>query len=145
MTGLDTAMIALCCAMPTLVLATDLTVNIENVKDDHGSLIVSLFSVERSESFPAHDDQAFRKTAVRALEGRTVLVFQNLNDGEYAISVVHDENDNGRMDHNALKMPKEGFGFSNQPSLIFGLPSFKRAAFTVSPSARDIKIPLTYW
>tara|TARA_R110000744_G_scaffold111003_1_gene209135 strand:- start:11 stop:385 length:375 start_codon:yes stop_codon:yes gene_type:complete len=38
-------------------------------------------------------------------------------DKTYAIFAFHDENENGKLDLNPLKMPKEGFGFSNNPTL----------------------------
>ncbi len=41
------------------------------------------------------------------------VVFENLAPGEYGISVVHDENENGDLDKNFVGIPKEGFAFGN--------------------------------
>lgn len=52
-------------------------------------------------------------------------------DGTYAIAIVHDENGNNRLDK-MLLLPREGFGFSRNPAITTGPPSFKAASFTVS-------------
>jgi uncharacterized protein (DUF2141 family) len=49
--------------------------------------------------------------------------------GEYAISIIHDKNRNGRLDTNFIGIPKEPFGFSNNPKIKFGPPSFSDAKF----------------
>jgi uncharacterized protein (DUF2141 family) len=55
--------------------------------------------------------------------------------------VLHDENENSKMDFNFLGMPLEGYGFSNDASGTFGPPSFEDAAFRLKarPSAVSIK------
>lgn len=54
--------------------------------------------------------------------------------GTYAVSLIHDENGNGKLD-TALGMPREGFGFSRNPAISFGPPKFKSAAFVVNGTA----------
>lgn len=56
--------------------------------------------------------------------------------GTYAIAVVHDENSNNKLDA-AIFLPKEGFGFSRNPTITFGPPSFKSASFAVSGDMRQ--------
>ncbi|MDZ3832370.1 MAG: DUF2141 domain-containing protein [Sphingopyxis sp.] len=65
----------------------------------------------------ATDAGAFRAAVLRA--------------GTYAIAVVHDENSNNKMDK-ALFLPREGFGFSRNPTITTGPPSFKAASFVVN-------------
>ena len=55
------------------------------------------------------------------------VVFENLKPGEYAVSVFHDQNNNGKMDTNAVGIPKEGFAFGNNATGLFGPPSFDNA------------------
>lgn len=45
--------------------------------------------------------------------------------GEYAISVHHDENNNGKLDTGLFGIPKEKYGFSNNAKGFMGPPSFK--------------------
>lgn len=56
--------------------------------------------------------------------------------GTYAIAVVHDENSNNKMDV-AIFLPKEGFGFSRNPTITVGPPSFKSASFAVAGDTRQ--------
>lgn len=57
------------------------------------------------------------------------LTFTNIPSGTYAISLYHDENDNGALDLGAFRIPEEPYGFSNNPSSMFGPPSFEEASF----------------
>ncbi len=57
---------------------------------------------------------------------------QKLQEGTYAIVVYQDLNKNGILDRNRLGLPTEPYGFSNNPSTLFGPPSFQKAAFEVS-------------
>jgi uncharacterized protein (DUF2141 family) len=43
----------------------------------------------------------------------TLQIEVKLEPGKYGISLMDDENFNGKMDYNFLGIPKEGFGFSN--------------------------------
>ena len=60
------------------------------------------------------------------------VIFENLKPGKYAISVLHDTNNNKDMDRNKLGIPKEGFGFSNNVTGAMGPPSFERAQYRFS-------------
>lgn len=53
--------------------------------------------------------------------------------GSYAFAVLHDENDNGRMDK-LMGLPREGFGFSRNPVIRLGPPRFAQSAFAVASS-----------
>ena len=71
------------------------------------------------------------KLSVPAREAHA-LEFRNLASGSYALSIVHDENGNGRLDTFA-KIPREGYGFSGNPPIRFGPPKFAEASFTLAP------------
>jgi uncharacterized protein (DUF2141 family) len=67
------------------------------------------------------------------------IIVKGLPPGSYAISLVHDENGNGRLDK-ALLIPREGFGFSRNPKIGFGPPKF--AAVEVAFGQADVRIPV---
>ena len=50
--------------------------------------------------------------------------------GDYAVSVFHDENSNGKLDRNFMGMPKEGVGKSNDAAGHFGPPKYDDARFS---------------
>lgn len=72
------------------------------------------------------------------------LGIPDLPAGDYAIAVIHDENDNGKLDTFA-GIPREGIGFSRNPKLAFGPPSFASARFSVSGQAAPQAIRLKYF
>ncbi len=64
--------------------------------------------------------------------------------GRYAVVVIHDENSNMKLDRNFFGIPKEGFGFSNNPRVIFSAPSFQAAEMPVACPSTQIEIRLIY-
>jgi uncharacterized protein (DUF2141 family) len=64
--------------------------------------------------------------------------------GRYAIAVMHDENENHKLDKNFLGIPKEGFGFANNPRIGMSAPSFDAAAHQVNCPETDVEIRLIY-
>jgi uncharacterized protein (DUF2141 family) len=59
------------------------------------------------------------------------LAFRDLEPGSYAVSVIHDENGNRRLDRSVVGIPTEGVGFSHNPRVTFGPPPFDKARFDV--------------
>jgi uncharacterized protein (DUF2141 family) len=57
--------------------------------------------------------------------------FSDLPAGTYAISVFHDENDDGVLNSNFVGMPREGYGFSNNYTYAMHPASFEESHFTV--------------
>ncbi len=89
-------------------------------------------------------DPAAHKLTVPVVAGGTVrLDFGPVAPGRYAISMIHDENGNGKADM-ALFMPKEGFGFSRDAPVRFGPPSFNSAAFMVAEDAVQHSVRMRY-
>jgi uncharacterized protein (DUF2141 family) len=70
--------------------------------------------------------------------------FEDIPLGTYALGVIHDENMNGKLDVNALGMPKEGYGFSNDAKAQFGAPSFDAASFKYDGQTLDLTIQMHY-
>jgi uncharacterized protein (DUF2141 family) len=66
----------------------------------------------------------------------------DLEPGTYAISAFLDRNGNGQLDTNRLGIPTERFGFSNNPRILTGSPSFNSAAVRVLDQSNDIMIRL---
>jgi uncharacterized protein (DUF2141 family) len=132
-------LIGILTALVTLTTyAQDMTVVIKNVKSDAGTVRLSVYNT---------DDQFMKKelenAEVKAVNGQVVAVFKSLKPGTYAISVMHDANDNKELDSNMFGMPKEGFGFSNDAMGMFGPPDFKKASFQYS-GKNQVVINLRY-
>jgi uncharacterized protein (DUF2141 family) len=74
---------------------------------------------------------------------KCIIVIENLKPGKYAFKYFHDENNNEKLDLNWVKIPKEGYGFSNNAKGSFGPPSFKKTIFVIEENT-TLKCTPTY-
>lgn len=75
---------------------------------------------------------------------RTAVAEWQLLPGNYGVAAIHDENGNAQLDRNFLGIPKEGFGFANNPKVRFGPAPFSAALVHVTCPVTDITIHLIY-
>ncbi len=120
------------------VFAADLTVTITDIRSAKGSLGLSVV-----DSAAAWNDQAKAVARQRQpVQGAEVVFrFADLPPGDYAVSVMHDENDNGKLDANFMGMPTEGYGFSNNPQTL-RKPTFEQARFPLEAGGSAINVRL---
>lgn len=71
-------------------------------------------------------------------------VMENLPPGNYGVVAIHDENKNHRLDRNFVGIPKEGFGFANNPHVGLSAPSFEAAIVHVTCPVTEINIHMIY-
>ena len=117
---------------------TSMTVVVKNVKETKGQISVALFN--KADDFMG---KSLASKSTVAQNGEVQLIFENVTPGDYAISVMHDANENNELDSNAFGIPKEGFGFSNDAMGMFGPPSFEKAKFNFT-GENKIAITLKY-
>jgi uncharacterized protein (DUF2141 family) len=121
---------------------SEIVVNISGLKSDKGKCLLYLYNNKKG--FPTDVDKAINTVNGSILNGKSTLVLKNISDGEYAISVIHDENNNGKMDTNFLGMPKEGVGVSNNAKGHFGSPSYEDSKFQLTKKSLIINITIKY-
>lgn len=119
-----------------------IVVKVEGTRNSKGVVRVALFNSEKG--FPSDGQKAFKNISVPAKEGVVQLTVDNLPAGNYAISLLHDENENGVLDTNVVGYPKEGYGASNNNLPAFRAPNFKEAAFEVKAPKQELRISLRY-
>jgi uncharacterized protein (DUF2141 family) len=131
-------------AAPGEARATDvsLTVRVSQLESDRGRVAVALFA--SSKDFP-DQKRAFAGQLTKISGGRASVTFANVRPGIYAVAVLHDENENEKMDFNFLGMPLEGYGFSNDAAATFGPPSFEAASFKLSPRNSYVAVKMRYF
>ena len=71
-------------------------------------------------------------------------VMENLPPGDYSVVAIHDENKNRKLDRNFIGIPKEGFGFANNPHVGLSPPSFDAARVHVTCPVTEIDIHVIY-
>ena len=121
----------------------NLRVRIDGLKNQKGQVCLNIFST--SKGFPNNDKQAIKAKCVKAAKNSITVDFPDLKAGNYAVAVIHDVNADNTLNRNALSIPTEGFGFSNNPRILTGPPKFGESAIFVAGSNTNIQVKLQYF
>jgi uncharacterized protein (DUF2141 family) len=114
----------------------NLTVNIAGLNSDNGSLLVGVYSTK--ENFLK---KPFKSDIIKIMNKKSLVIFKDIPKGAYAVSFVHDENNNKKMDTNFIGVPKEDFGCSNNATGFMGPPKYEDAKFQLTKNKTiNIKI-----
>ena len=112
-----------------------LTVQITNVTSEDGQIILAIYNSSEN-----YDKRIALQEVKLKPEIDTVIFETNVPDGEYLVMLVHDINNNGKLDTTFIGMPKEPVGLSNYDGK--GIPGkFKKHKFPVNENT-EIIIPL---
>lgn len=120
-----------------------LNFTVKGARSNAGSILISLF--KSADGFPDQAEKAVKIKKVKATQGDIRVSMDQLPAGEYAIAFIHDENDNGKLDTSMIGIPKEGIGFSKDPRLTFGAPSFGQAKFILDAGHTSQTANLKYY
>jgi len=116
-----------------------LAVTIDNIKVGNGKIMLALYNVE-ADFLSTKTFRAIEQSVSE--EGKITVLLTDLHHGTYAISLYHDENNNGKLDTNFIKIPKEPYGFSNDAKGVFGPPKYKDASFLFLKEKQELTISL---
>jgi uncharacterized protein (DUF2141 family) len=103
-----------------------------------GNVLIAIFN--ESKEFP--DGKSIMRQITPANSNGMTDIKVDLPDGEYAAAVFLDENKNNKLDKNILGIPKEMFGFSNNPKVLTGPPTFYESEIVVGDAQSNFKIKL---
>jgi uncharacterized protein (DUF2141 family) len=106
-----------------------LSVSVEGVRNDNGSVRCGLYS--SADGF-RESGREMRGAVAPIKDGHATCVLSGVPAGTYAVAVFHAEHNETQMETGLFGKPKQGYGFSNNPSSIFGPPSFNSAAFAMT-------------
>ena len=106
-----------------------ISVTIKDIKTPNGQILMGIYKddVSFDKELPYKKVQAFKTK----ISNGTLVVEVKLEPGKYGISLMDDENFNGKMDYNFIGIPKEGFGFSNYYHTGLTKPKLKSFLFEV--------------
>lgn len=119
-----------------------LTVDLQGFRSDQGVVILSLYA--GAEGFPDEMGKAWRNLTVKVFSRRARAIFVDVPYGQYALSVLHDEDDDGQMKSSWFGTPLEGFGFSGRAASKFGPPTFTDTAFLLVSPTREMLCSIRY-
>jgi uncharacterized protein (DUF2141 family) len=127
---------------PDKEMAT-LTIEVSHLRNSTGRVQCLLYNTEGS--IPDEEfEKYYRITQEKITNNACQITFKNLPKGSYAVTVLHDENSNGKIDKRFF-LPLEGIGFSNYQSLgISNQPSFEKASFELKSDAL-IQVKVIYF
>ena len=117
-----------------------LTVKVSELRNSTGVVLFVLYN--KDGSIP--DDKLkkyYRKEIAPIAKNSAALTFNNLPKGNYAVFILHDENQNNKIDKIFI-LPTEGVGFSNFQTLnLANRPNFSKASFQIKEDLiKSIKI-----
>lgn len=121
---------AFLCGNLFLNAQNNIEVEIENFSSNKGVALVALYDSEGS-----FLKKELKGEIVPIQNNKVLLTFKDLPDGNYAVSVVHDEDENNELTTNFIGIPKESYGSSNNAPSRFGPPKWKDARFEVKNNA----------
>lgn len=88
------------------------------------------------------DPHSLKATIPATVNAR--MQFPGVPEGDYALSILHDQNANARLD-TMMGIPREGVGFSENPTLRFSAPKFASARFHVGQADISKEVRLKYF
>lgn len=113
--------------MANTVYAGDLQITVNNIHNDKGQLLIAIY--DNPMAFKTEDaDKMHTYITIPAKTNICTITLHDFPIGTYAISVLHDENQNSQFDMDTFQMPMEGYAYSNNVGLM-ATPSFQQASF----------------
>lgn len=142
LTGLVMAgMAAASAASPAL--AGEVVITVTDLRSTKG--VVRACMTTREDIFPkCIKDPGSHRTVVPAGE-KVEIRFTGVKPGDYAIALLHDENNNGKADRAMGMMPKEGYGFSRDAPVKMAPPKFRDAVFAQGEGTSRLTIKMRYF
>jgi uncharacterized protein (DUF2141 family) len=113
----------------------DLTITINGFKNQKGTVKLQVQNAQQKE--------VFQKIA--PVPGKTYLIVINdVPEGAYVVNVIHDKNNNNKLDTNWMGIPSEGWGCSNDARGFMSAPAFRNKLFPVKGNT-SISINLVHY
>ena len=112
-----------------------ITVKVEKADSNEGKMLISIFSTETN-----FLTKSYKNAKSEISNNGCIVTFEDIPEGTYAVSIFHDENDNGKLDSNFMGIPKEDYGCSNNAKGFMGPPKWKDAKFQLK---EDSSITIT--
>jgi uncharacterized protein (DUF2141 family) len=119
-----------------------LNVSVEQVRSSAGYITLTLYPDDQTRFLKPMGSLYVTKVPARA--GVTQACIFVPAAGSYGLVLYHDANANGKIDRNALGIPKEGFGFSGNPRILFSAPKLKSVRMAVNAPGTVTRIRMRY-
>lgn len=128
-------------AMAVSSIAADITITVKGVRNAKGRIAVLAFVDDKG--FPDRVTEAKTQSIVPARAGEVTLLLKDVPQGKVALTVLHDEDGDGKLKRNMIGIPTEGVGMSGKP-LGNRAPKFEDAVVEIQGDQKR-EIVLKYW
>jgi uncharacterized protein (DUF2141 family) len=125
--------------------ASTLTIKIKGIRNAKGKIDVALYGSDKGFPMDPSNAVGMKQVDVDPKTMTATVIFEKLPQGNYAATVMHDENLVGKMEFDASGVPLEGYGISNNPDSSQGPPTWDDSKFAVSKPDAAIEISMIYW
>lgn len=116
---------------------------ITGIRSEKGQIVIGVFKDD--ESFQKEESFMEKRFVKSGISNREMRVQFSLETGIYGLSLLDDENSNGKMEYNFLRIPKEGFGFSDYYHKGIKKPKFDSYKFSINKDqTKRITIRIRY-
>lgn len=119
-----------------------MNVEVTNVKSSSGIIAVTVYADDSSRFLAKKGSLDVVRFPAKAGTFRGCVKLPK--NGVYAFAVYHDADGSRKLNRTGIGMPAEGFGFSNNPSTLAGIPAFRSVRVNVSKPGLATRINLTY-
>lgn len=114
-----------------------LSVKMKGISNQDGKMMIALYKSETT-----FLNKPFRVCMGTIANSESMVSFDDIEPGIYAISCYQDKNLNPKLDFNGIGIPQEPTGASNNAKGFFGPPKFKDAKFEIKDKNKNIIINL---
>ena len=110
---------------------TEMKIEVTGIKPLKGDLLIAVYDNSNTFMIP---DSAYKKVVLAVTQETEIITIKDIREGEYAIAIMHDLNDNLKLDFHSNGIPKEGYGFSNEARGKHGPPLYDDAKISFDGS-----------
>lgn len=118
-----------------------LSVQFSNIRNQDGKLFIFIYNYENQ--YPDNPYKYYEVDKKHIKNDHLLVNIHNLEEGQYAISILDDENGNDDLDM-FLGIPVEGYAFSNNVKPFLALPDYKDLLFDLKEKYQQLNIKMRY-
>ena len=123
--------------------AESVTITVTDLRNTNG-VVMACMTTKQSVFPKCRRDPKSHRTVVKAANTITIR-FDNVAPGDYAIALLHDENEDGKANRVLGMAPKEGYGFSRDAPVRMAPPEWDDAVFTMGNAPKKLTIKMRYF
>lgn len=120
-----------------------LQVSVSEMRSSEGNITITIYPDDATHFLDGKYKLARQSVPIKLPV--TQVCFAVAAPGFYAVALFHDENNNHHLDTTLLGIPSEGYGFSQNPKLVLGPPTFSQVRIAAHPGDNPVAVRMKYY